>query len=512
MAPNRLAIFSRLVLDGQAWMVVNKSFDYSVVGREIARPAGGHPCGFSPTLLRNVTGPRASEFHRLADQLGGDPGTPPLIGFRHYPDSDFATHHRANWTASVRMFSNRTVNARCVNDEGKTDEHTADGLLNLYYDGHDYDAIYPAWDWQQLPGITGALLQDKPDCSTTNQQTAEAFVGGVQGRNAGGATQSLDARGVSTLRTWALGDVIAAVATRVHGRQSGVNVTLTAAQRILRGPVTLQLAGASQPETLPAETHRWLGANALRWLHHDNTGYLCLQLSGGGTEEAGRRGGSSGGAGSSIAPTPSTACPAVELYAANRTGSWSTIGVHPGNVTVPIFGLHLQLGAEPNGAALGYIVVPRITAEAMPALAMAAANVSASTAGDGPAVKVPSEGGALMVAAFEGDTGGTAGADLGSGWAVTVDQPCLVLVQEGGAGAPAANVTVSVSSHTASKSNVTLTIARQLQCNDAQDMPLRQRKLPTTSELGSDGTEITLQLPTGDMAGATVTAHCTPAA
>jgi len=31
-------------------------------------------------------------------------------------------------------------------------EHTADGMVGLYYSGKDYYEVFPTWNWQQLPG------------------------------------------------------------------------------------------------------------------------------------------------------------------------------------------------------------------------------------------------------------------------------------------------------------------------------------------------------------------------
>lgn len=482
MDADRLSIFAHLVLDGQAWMIAGTSFDWSVVGREITRPAGEHLCGFVTAMLRNVTSPRSTEFQRLADQLDAVPNCPPLVGFRHFPDSDYVTQHRTSWSASVRMYSNRTVNARCINDEGTQSEHTADGVLNLYYTGHDYDAIYPVWDWQQLPGVVGAQQSTQPSCSSTHQGTSESFVGGVGGRNAGGATQALTSHGLTTLRTWAFGDVIAALATRVTSADSGANVTLTAASRLLTGPVTVQLSDSSSPLVLPAETTRWLPTGQLQWLHHNGTGYLCL-----------------GGP-----------CPAVLLVAANRTGNWASIGVSSGNVTLPVLGVHLQLGAAVRNVTAGYVVVPDVSVDAMPAVVAAMANVSAALNGTVPAVRIPSENGTLMVASFEHASGGKV--SLGAGWSLQADAPAVVLLQEGGAGAPQRNITLAVSSHDALR--VVVQVDRDLVCTGpASGTGMAAGVAVATASRqvrGAPSTAVTFTLPT-DIVGATLTAQCVPA-
>jgi hypothetical protein len=36
---------------------------------------------------------------------------------RHYYDSDYVSHQHADYTMTLRMFSNRTLNSECVNSE-----------------------------------------------------------------------------------------------------------------------------------------------------------------------------------------------------------------------------------------------------------------------------------------------------------------------------------------------------------------------------------------------------------
>ena len=110
--------FAALVLDGQAWMLAPSKggvFDWSVTGREISRKPGVSSCGFQPALLRNVSCGRGEEWGALAARLEG--GGPPLQGHRHFYDSDYSVLRGPTWSVSVRMWSNRTVNARCINSE-----------------------------------------------------------------------------------------------------------------------------------------------------------------------------------------------------------------------------------------------------------------------------------------------------------------------------------------------------------------------------------------------------------
>merc|ERR1719326_1417637 len=233
-----MAVFSALVLDGQRWMVAGqRSQDWSVVGREVTRPATSHSWSFEPDQLRNVTaGNRTSEFRAFADWLAGDKGARPLTGVRHFYNSDYTVLRTDAFVASVRMYSARTVNARCVNDEGTQSEHTADGVLNLYYSGHEYDEMYPVWNWMKLRSHGMELMRVfvmRPEVLVTT----DAF------------TNYTDA-----------------------GHHTPV--VTTAANCRLAGDVTVQLANETSPRVLPRGAHN-ISAAAFVWAHHGNTGYAC---------------------------------------------------------------------------------------------------------------------------------------------------------------------------------------------------------------------------------------------
>lgn len=74
---------------------------------------------YAPLLAEvNASRARASEIQDFAHRIyGTQPAPPPLVLNRLYYDSDYMVHHRAAYTATVRFFSNRTINSECVNTE-----------------------------------------------------------------------------------------------------------------------------------------------------------------------------------------------------------------------------------------------------------------------------------------------------------------------------------------------------------------------------------------------------------
>lgn len=116
--------------------------------------------------------------------------------------------------ASVRMFSNRTLNTECGNGEnlqgacgsgwGGQLEHTArivtsspskskgrdlaDGVMNVYLDGTEFEDVYPMWDWHLVPGTTEHQTGTAYTCSGVRDVTSTAWVGGVSDGMYGAST------------------------------------------------------------------------------------------------------------------------------------------------------------------------------------------------------------------------------------------------------------------------------------------------------------------------------------
>lgn len=178
-------IFANLVLVGQQLATRGPNFDYTVSGRlmtyfgrndtfgvndgwyhffaafddfRLAFPRFVEPFDtplgvFFHPLLSSVDPerPRAQELVAFGRRLYGE-SAPALNVNHHFYDSDFHAHHRPGYYASVRMFSNRTLNTECVNSENLQGRDLADGVTNVYLSGKEYEDVYAVWDWQLIPG------------------------------------------------------------------------------------------------------------------------------------------------------------------------------------------------------------------------------------------------------------------------------------------------------------------------------------------------------------------------
>jgi hypothetical protein len=424
-------------------------WDVSVVGRDVTRPYGsslqfgfgqsGQQVSFVAAALAGIGGSFAAALGQYAAALNGSSsGTPAVaVGNRHYYVADYMCHTQAGWMASVRMQSSRTLRSECVNEEGMLSLHLADGALYTFLSGTEYADVFPAWDWERIPGTTersgAALLQ----CSTVQGPSSNAFTGGVSDSSIGAAVQSFVAplaQGLALQRLQALfADTIAFVAANIttfedaegsagarapHSARSPprrlrrpaapaaasddylagsalrVNATvvyttidsrrLNATAGVWVGPLPMATPQQRQQLAIPGEYSFAVsqpvgaagagGATAIGWLWHDSIGYVLTPP----TVQAAQAGPSSSAATVLVAPLRVALQPAA-------TGAWASIGQEGayGNATVPLFSAWWESTTPVplQGGLVGYTAVPGISLEAFTAaLAADAAAFGASFA------------------------------------------------------------------------------------------------------------------------------------
>ena len=276
---SQMDVFAHLVLDGQQWMIVEgAAFDYSVAGRASTRPNDSFDCSFPPTYLRQVRSSRASEFNAFADRLEGKTNVSPLVGLRVYYDSDYAVHRRPDFTVSVRMFSKRTINAKCVNDEGKLSRFTADGLTNVFLakdSAYPYHDVFPVLTWTRLGGTTVAQRPLTP-CSSTLVSTKATFVGGVSNGEHGAACQDIQTTSdVNARKAWFFFDAgVMALGSKIDALTNERVLTTIAAQ-LLTTDVSVAFANGTQVSALPMGSRVYSASTGggVRTVVHASTGY-----------------------------------------------------------------------------------------------------------------------------------------------------------------------------------------------------------------------------------------------
>lgn len=327
---------TRYMLDGQQWMMRAQTFDYSAVGREIVRSGkNGGSMAHAANLMAELGGPRAGEFEAFAARVNGFGKEAPFTGNRHFWRSDYMAHHRPAYMVSVRMASTRNRRSELVNDEGRYSHHLADGAMYLYRSGREYYDIFPAWDWQRVPGIT-AEQADWAQKGNVGGAGETDFVGGVSDGGYGMAAMDFRRGALAARKAWfCFDDAIVCLGAGITC--SSENPVLTSVnQCLLNGAVTSSAAA----EPLGPGRHELAGP---AWFHHDGVGYAVPQ-------EA-----------------------AVVVADETQRGAWADIGVGPTErLTQDVFSAWIAHGPKPSGGSYVYLVYPAVSVEAMPALAGAA--------------------------------------------------------------------------------------------------------------------------------------------
>lgn len=349
---DKMTIFSSYLLDGERWMIrgFGKGFDYSVIGREITRSAKapslsnksagpiypnlGEVYGFAHalSLLANEPIPHQEELQAFAAYVSGKPGAPAFTGNRQFWCSDYMVQRRDDYVASVKMLSQRILNAELVNSEGKKSVHLSDGANFLYLEGDEYLNIFPVWDWTKIPGTTaiqGTLKIGEPDTIKTRGKTT--FDGGVSDGTYGLATMDLKRGNLTGEKSWFFFDssYVALGAAITLDSDTQQDVATDVNQTLLRGDVI-----TSESQSPLAQGSYSYNTSHGVWIYHDHVGYIF------------------------------PADTKLNLSVGPQSGKWSEIGTGPDTpLTKDVFDLWIDDGAAPQDERYQYIVVPNTTQE-----------------------------------------------------------------------------------------------------------------------------------------------------
>jgi chondroitin AC lyase len=346
ISADRMVIFSAYILDGERWMLRGKTIDFSVVGREITRegkvvaPDDWTVGPISPvgpaysfvqmvTLLAARPVPRQAEFAALAASLHAGAPSDGLTGNKNFWCSDYMAHRRSGYFTSVKMLSERMQDGEMVNTEGRKSVHLSDGVNLLYVTGSEYNDIFPAWDWNKLPGTTavqGGL--DLGDPRFIGARGRTKFDGGVSDGTYGIATMDLQRGSLTAYKSWFFFDEgYLALGAGITLSREKQDVATDVNQTRLSGAVTSSLMKHSISN---GSFHRTLDHPG--WIYHDHVAYLF--------------------------PAKTD----LDMSLLPQSGRWSEIGAGSDPpITVPTFDLWINHGDEPKDAKYEYVVLPGVS-------------------------------------------------------------------------------------------------------------------------------------------------------
>lgn len=344
-------------LDGTRWiMAFGRIPSPASMNRNISRPAGMNPwTSQTPLNLLAATDYRRDELENLAKVRQGQ-AAPAWSGNRYYWCSTYMAHQRQTYHAAVRMFSSRNANTEGpINLEGLKNHHLADGSCFVMRTGNEYIRIAPFMDFQKVPGTT--ILQ-KPRIhipGLISRKGLSAFTGGVTDGQYGASAMDFISPidPIAARKAWfffdkqiiALGSDIRfnpqyprPQAHKPDPDAAKYDVVTTLNQTSLQGDVIVH---QNNQTALLTPGRREL-AN-VQWVHHDHIGYVFF--------------------------APTTA----NLHNSGASGNWRSLNLQSDNtndiVKGNLFTLWLNHGPSPANASYAYAIFPEISLADMQAQA-----------------------------------------------------------------------------------------------------------------------------------------------
>lgn len=310
----QMAILHSLVDEGYRWIIWNRSMDISALGRQFFHHAPVH---------------KAYGLAFAAANLGLD-GFPregnPLVGHKHFDDSDYAVHRSKNWMGTVKMSSNRVIGTELVNEDNLKGYYLGDGATYFYVRGDEYLDVFPFWDWRKVPGVTS--YEDEapiPTVKVTKSNNRSYLVGGLSDGKRGMAAMELNRDGLKAYKSYLfMDDYVVCLGTGIRA-DTALCVTTSIDQRVKKGELWAWMEGNWRKV---AGKEFFLRKDAR--FFHDRTGYIVLG------EDT------------------------LVAEAGKRTGRWCDFMkmYKPVTVAGEVMSLHLRHGVRPEEAKYQYLVFP----------------------------------------------------------------------------------------------------------------------------------------------------------
>ena len=322
-------------------MVYGVYIDVAAHDRSIANQRTSTPRGtLEIERLLQSTDYRSDELENIVKLRKGEEAN-----IRSFAKFFWQTEHfafqRPHFYTSVRMHStrNRTYEVP-YNGPGTTTHHRADGANYLSIDGHEYDGIWPVYDWQK---VSGATIMQKPENHfarsyggnmPVQMEGLTDYVGGVDDGLYGAVAYDFKSPHdlLEAKKSWFFFDNEYVCLGSGIKSNSNLPAYTTINQAHLRGDVRVSRGGRA--EVAPRSNSN---LENVKWVHHDGVGYIL--------------------------PEPAT----VNLSNRAEQGRWSDISAAKSAsdelVTQDVFLLGIDHDNSPGVPSYQYIVVPGITPE-----------------------------------------------------------------------------------------------------------------------------------------------------
>lgn len=274
----------QMITRGICRSVWHGMMDPSFCGRQVFIDAGRGKALSLAVVAQNMAATGRHD-HKLFEHISREILSPEKyrntqIGADYYDRSDCGIYRTRDWYASIRMHSLRTIGFEMTNGENTLANFSADGALLTMQDGAEYENIFACWDWRCVPGTTAyddgrpIRVSDRP----ADKLNRSEHVGGVKSDRVLCTTMELQRDSLHALKSnFFFGDLVVALGCDIRNQDPAREALFTTLdQNHLRGPITVGTAASSReidPSEAVSEHH---AAGEVRWIHHDNRGYVLL--------------------------------------------------------------------------------------------------------------------------------------------------------------------------------------------------------------------------------------------
>ena len=382
----------RYFLESDRWMTRAATIDYSTAGRSISR---SHREFSNKTILLKqldyisaLAPQREDELAAFRHHING--GGSGLNGHKHFWRSDYAVTMRDDFLFSVKMASKRVATTESGNGENLLGYWLGFGNTFLRQRGDEYQDIFPVWDWRYIPGVTAPDYQGAGG-AWGKKLHQSSFVGGVSNGLYGVTAMDLNVMDITAKKTWFhFDDAIVALGADITANSE------ESQEKLLHTTVNQTLSNGAIIVDGKAVDKGQHGIDNAAWIHHDNVGYVFNKAWQG------------------------------QVSVQTKTGSWQQINNSQNDdlLEKDVFLLRIDHGNQVQAAQYQYTLLPAKTAAQ-----------TAHYAGS-PDVQVLENTGSiqavfhqgLKIAAASFYDAGTI--ELASGLSISVDKPCILLLEE----------------------------------------------------------------------------------
>lgn len=307
-------ILRSLINEGYKWVVWKRNMDVSALGRQLFHNAQLHKA-------------YAIAFTAAGFGIGGFPlESNPLVGHKHFDDSDYTIHRTSDWMASLKMSSSRVIGTEVVNEDNHLGYYLGDGATFYYVRGDEYRNVYPFWDWRKIPGVTA--YEDTapiPNIRQNKSRNRSPLVGGLTSEGRGVSAMALDRDSLKGRKAWLFTDDYVMCLGAGISSDSALNVTTAIEGRLKRGELDCLTSNGWQKID-----GKYSFSSGNGRFYHDTTGYVVLS---GDT---------------------------LLVEAGKRHGSWSSFMkmYRPEDIEGEIVAMHISHGIAPKDKSYNYFVLP----------------------------------------------------------------------------------------------------------------------------------------------------------